>query len=211
MLGRLGNQAKLALSRSPHAGAVALFDDCIDCAADKLMSEYGGPVWDQSAFTVLHDKVRAELFDTTADVVAKVEGILKVWHTVSGLLPAARSTPAIEDIRDQVAGLIYPGFVTDTGYKRLPDLLRYLRAAERRLEKISDDPFRDQERMHKVHDLEDDYHELVEKLPPARRSDDDVRQIRWMIEELRVSYFAQTLGTPYSISEKRIRKAMEQL
>jgi ATP-dependent helicase HrpA len=65
--------------------------------------------------------------------------------------------------------------------------------------------------MHKVHDLEDDYHELVEKLPPARRADDDVRQIRWMIEELRVSYFAQTLGTPYSISEKRIRKAMEQL
>ncbi|AWS45532.1 ATP-dependent RNA helicase HrpA [Streptosporangium sp. 'caverna'] len=211
VLGRLSNQAKLALSRSPHAGAIALFDDCIACAADKLMSEYGGPVWDQSAFTVLHDKVRAELYDTTVDVVTKVEAILKIWHAVSGLLPAARSTPSIEDIRDQVAGLIYPGFVTDTGYKRLPDLLRYLKAAERRLEKISDDPFRDQERMHKVHDLEDDYHELVEKLPPARRTGDDVRQIRWMIEELRVSYFAQTLGTPYSISEKRIRKAMEQL
>ena len=45
----------------------------------------------------------------------------------------------------------------------------------------------------------------------AGRSDDDVRQIRWMIQELRVSYFAQTLGTPYSISDKRIRKAMDQL
>ncbi|GAA2903856.1 ATP-dependent RNA helicase HrpA [Streptosporangium fragile] len=211
VLGRLGNQSKLALSRSPHAGAVALFDDCIACAADKLMTDYGGPVWEESAFTALHDKVRAELFDTTAEVVSRVEDILKVWHTVSTLLADARSTPAVEDIRDQVANLVYPDFVTETGFKRLPDLLRYLRGAERRLEKIPDDPFRDEERMHKIHDIEDDYHELVEKLPQARRSGDDVREIRWMIEELRVSFFAQTLGTPYSISEKRIRKAMERL
>ncbi|MBB2913302.1 ATP-dependent helicase HrpA [Streptosporangium becharense] len=211
VLGRLGNQSKLALSRSPHAGAVALFDDCIACAADKLITDYGGPVWDGPAFTALHDKVRAELFDTTAEVVSRVEDILKVWHTVSTLLADARSTPAIEDVRDQVGNLVYPGFVTETGHRRLPDLLRYLKGVERRLEKIADDPFRDGERMRTIHDIEDDYHELVEKLPPARRSGDDVKEIRWMIEELRVSFFAQTLGTPYSISEKRIRKAMERL
>ncbi|MEV7013105.1 ATP-dependent RNA helicase HrpA [Streptosporangium sp. NPDC051022] len=211
VLGRLDNQSKLALSRSPHAGAVALFDDCVACAADELMGRYGGPVWDGPAFTTLHDKVRAELFDTTAEVVTRVQDILKVWHTVVTLLPEGGSTPAIEDIRDQVADLVYAGFVTETGYRRLPDLLRYLKGAQRRLEKLPDDRFRDTERMHKVHDIEDDYHELVEKLPPARRSDDDVRQIRWMIQELRVSYFAQTLGTPYSISDKRIRKAMDQL
>lgn len=211
VLGRLDNQSKLALSRSPHAGAVALFDDCVACAADELMSRYGGPVWDGPAFTALHDKVRAELFDTTAEVVTRVQDILKVWHTVVTLLPDSRSTPAIEDVRDQVADLVYAGFVTETGYKRLPDLLRYLKGAQRRLEKMSEDRFRDEERMHKVHDIEDDYHELVEKLPPARRSDDDVRQIHWMIQELRVSYFAQTLGTPYSVSDKRIRKAMDQL
>ncbi|MEU0520697.1 ATP-dependent RNA helicase HrpA [Streptosporangium sp. NPDC006007] len=211
VLGRLDNQSKLALSRSPHAGAAALFDDCVACAADELMGRYGGPVWDGPAFTALHDKVRAELFDTTAEVVTRVEAALKVWHKVITLLPEARSTPAVEDIRDQVADLVYPGFVTDTGFKRLPDLFRYLRAAERRLEKLPDDRFRDEERMHKVHDIEDEYHELIERLPPARRSADDVLQIRWMIQELRVSYFAQTLGTPYSISDKRIRKAMEQL
>ncbi|GAA3440837.1 ATP-dependent RNA helicase HrpA [Planomonospora venezuelensis] len=209
ILGGLDNQAKLALSRSPHAGATALFDDCIACAADKLMGEYGGPVWDESAFTTLHDKVRAELFDTTAEVVDRVRGILAVWHAVSTRLAESRSTPAVEDIRGQVADLVYPGFVTATGHARLPDLLRYLKAAERRLEKLPDDPYRDEERMHRIHDIEDDYHDLVEKLPPARRGDEDVRKIRWMIEELRVSYFAQTLGTPYSISDKRIRKAME--
>ncbi|MEU4835580.1 ATP-dependent RNA helicase HrpA [Streptosporangium sp. NPDC023615] len=211
ILGTLGNQSKLALSRSPHSGAAALFDDCVTCAVDRLMSEYGGVVWDKAAYAALYDKVRAELYDTAAEVVARVESILKVWHTVSTLLPASRSTPAVEDIREQVAGLVYPGFVTETGYARLPDLLRYLKGAERRLEKVHDDAFRDRERMDRVHDIEDDYHELVEKLPPGRRGDDDVRQIRWMIEELRVSYFAQTLGTPYSISDKRIRKAMEKL
>ncbi|MFC6575793.1 ATP-dependent RNA helicase HrpA [Planomonospora parontospora] len=209
VLGRLGNQAKLTLSRSPHAGATALFDDCIACAADKLMAEHGGPVWDEAAFAALRDKVRADLFDTTAEVVSRVEGILAVWHAVSGRLAEARSTPAVEDVRDQVANLVYPGFVTDTGYGRLPDLLRYLKAAERRLDKLPEDPYRDEQRMHQVHDVEDDYHDLVEKLPPARRGDEEVRRIRWMIEELRVSYFAQSLGTPYSISDKRIRKAME--
>ncbi|MFD0884642.1 ATP-dependent RNA helicase HrpA [Streptosporangium algeriense] len=211
VLGRLDNQAKLALSRSPHAGAVALFDDCVACAADELMTRYGGPVWDGPAFTTLHDKVRAELFDTTAEVVDRVRDILAVWHTVVTLLPESASTPAVEDIRDQVDDLVHAGFVTETGYRRLPDLLRYLKGAQRRLEKLPDDRFRDEERMHRVHDIEDEYHELVEKLPPARRTGDDVRQIRWMIQELRVSYFAQTLGTPYSISDKRIRKAMEKL
>ncbi|MFG1750299.1 ATP-dependent RNA helicase HrpA [Streptosporangium sandarakinum] len=211
VLGRLDNQAKLALSRSPHAGAVALFDDCVACAADKLMSEYGGPVWDEAAFAALHDKVRAELFDTTEEVVSRARDILAVWHAVSTRLAEARSTPAVEDVRDQVGDLVYPGFVTDTGHRRLPDLLRYLRAAERRLEKMAEDPFRDEERMYKIHDIEDEYHDLVEKLPPARRADDDVREVRWMIQELRVSYFAQTLGTPYPISDKRIRKAMERL
>ncbi|MER7213601.1 ATP-dependent RNA helicase HrpA [Streptosporangium sp. NPDC000239] len=211
VLGRLDNQAKLALSRSPHAGAVALFDDCVACAVDELMTRSGGPVWDGPAFTALHDKVRAELFDTTAEVVDRVRDILSVWHTVVTLLPQGASTPAVEDIRDQVDDLVHDGFVTETGYRRLPDLLRYLRGAQRRLEKMPDDRFRDEERMHRVHDIEDEYHELVEKLPPARRTGDDVRQIRWMIQELRVSYFAQTLGTPYSISDKRIRKAMEKL
>nr|BFE81709.1 hypothetical protein GCM10020093_043100 [Planobispora longispora] len=93
ILGRLDNQAKLTLSRSPHAGATALFDDCVACAADKLMSEYGGPVWDESAFTTLHDKVRAELFDTAAEVVERVRGILAVWHSLGARLAEARPTP----------------------------------------------------------------------------------------------------------------------
>ena len=65
--------------------------------------------------------------------------------------------------------------------------------------------------MLKVDTVQQSRQQWFNKLPPARREDDDVKEIRWMIEELRVSYFAQQLGTPYPISDKRILQAMDQI
>ncbi|NUW30794.1 ATP-dependent RNA helicase HrpA [Nonomuraea sp. SMC257] len=211
LLAGLSNQAKLALSRSPHGGAVALFDDVVNAAADQLMLDMGGTPWDPVAFDRLYQHVRAELHDTAADVLAKVEQILSVWHAVGTRLESLRSSASVEDVREQLGGLVYAGFVTATGRRQLSDVLRYLRAVERRLTKLPEEPWRDEEWMARVHKVEDDYHDLLDKLHPARRSDADVVEIRWMIEELRVSFFAQTLGTPTPVSEKRIAKAMERL
>ncbi|MFG3442987.1 ATP-dependent RNA helicase HrpA [Nonomuraea sp. NPDC047897] len=211
LLGGLSNQAKLALSRSPHGGAVALFDDVVNAAADKLMLDMGGPAWDPAGFDRLHQHVRAELHDTAAEVLGRVEQILAVWHAVGTRLGSLRSSASTDDVREQLGRLVHPGFVTATGHRRLPDLLRYLRAIERRLVKLPEEPWRDEEWMDRVHKVEDDYHDLLRRLHPARRSDPDVTEIRWMIEELRVSFFAQTLGTPTPVSEKRIAKAMEKL
>ncbi|MEV0145822.1 MULTISPECIES: ATP-dependent RNA helicase HrpA [unclassified Nonomuraea] len=211
LLAGLSNQAKLALSRSPHGGAVALFDDVVNAAADKLMLERGGPAWDPVSFDRLYQHVRAELHDTAADVLAKVEQILSVWHAIGTRLDSLPSSGSTEDVREQLGGLVYAGFVTATGNRRLSDVLRYLRAIDRRLTKLPEEPWRDEEWMARVHKVEDDYHDLLDKLHPARRSDPDVVEIRWMIEELRVSFFAQTLGTPTPVSEKRIAKAMEKL
>ncbi|MFI6292028.1 ATP-dependent RNA helicase HrpA [Nonomuraea sp. NPDC050790] len=211
LLGGLSNQAKLALSRSPHGGAVALFDDVVNAAVDKLMTDVGGPAWDPVSFDRLYQHVRADLYDTARDVLGKVEQILSTWHTIGTQLTGLRAGASTEDVRDQLGKLIFAGFVTATGAQRLPDISRYLRAIERRLTKLPEEPWRDEEWMGKVHKVEDDYHDLLERLSPARRTDPDVREIRWMIEELRVSFFAQTLGTPTPVSEKRIAKAMEKL
>ncbi len=200
---------KLALSRSPHGGAAELFDDCTACAADKLITEAGGPAWDADGFQRLHDHVRAELYPVTEDVVARVERILATWHTVQNGLNGPAD--AVADIKQQLDGLVYPGFVTATGHGRLADVNRYLRAVERRLEKLPGDPHRDREWMYKIHDIEDEYRDLLDHLKPADRDAKAVRDVRWMIEELRVSFFAQQLGTPTPVSEKRIRKAMEQI
>src|SRR4029453_13955228 len=114
--------------------------------------------------------------------------------------------PALADIRAQLGGLVYRGFVTDTGSAHLPDLPRYLQAIERRLDKLGENPRAEAERMLQVQQVQQEYAEL-RKLWPAEA----VREIRWMIEELRVSYFAQALGTAYPVSDKRIYRAMDEL
>jgi ATP-dependent helicase HrpA len=208
----LTTQQKLALSHSPHRDAAELFEDCVACAADKLIAESGGPAWKPADFARIHEHVRAELFDTASEVVTRVERILVVWQGVRNTLGAMKSpADTLEEIDEHLSTLVFPGFVTATGYRRLPDLQRYLRAVERRLEKLPDDPYRDREHMLRLDEIRLAYEETVEKLPPARRSEDAVIDIRWMLEELRVSYFAQTLGTPYPISDKRVHRAMAQL
>jgi ATP-dependent helicase HrpA len=112
------------------------------------------------------------------------------------------------DIRAQLSGLVYPGFVTTTGRARLVDVQRYLRAIERRLDALVSRPDRDRSLMSQVHEVAHEYDQWRASLPPARRDDAAVTGVRWMIEELRVSLFAQTVGTPAPVSDKRIRRAM---
>ncbi|HEV7932976.1 MAG TPA: ATP-dependent RNA helicase HrpA [Actinomadura sp.] len=207
---RLSNQAKLALSHNPHGSAAALLEDCVTCAVDKLITEAGGPAWDAAGFTRLHDRVRAELHDTTLDTVVKVERILAVAHRVEVRLRGTKSlalVASLSDIRTHLSGLIYPGFVTATGWRRLTDVHRYLRAIEHRLDKLPENPGRDRQLIAQVERVREAY----ERLRGGRAHGEAAERIRWMIEELRVSYFAQRLGTPYPISEKRILKAIEEL
>jgi ATP-dependent helicase HrpA len=114
-------------------------------------------------------------------------------------------------MRAQFSALIYPGFIAETGARRLPDLVRYLRALTRRLEKAPEDLGRDAERMAAVHRVTDAYQRASADRAVSGRCDENARTVRWMIEELRVSLFAQTLGTPVPVSEKRIQKALDSL
>jgi ATP-dependent helicase HrpA len=116
---------------------------------------------------------------------------------------------ALADIRNQLSGLVHSGFVTEAGYARLPDLLRYLTAIERRLDRLPGNPQRDKQQQDRIAVVQKEYQDMLAALPPARRNSAAVRQIRWMIEELRVNVFAQALGTPYPVSEQRIYRAMD--
>jgi ATP-dependent helicase HrpA len=208
---RLTNQSKLALSHNPHGSVARLFDDCFACAADRLMAESGGPAWDETGFARLNDHVRAGLHDAADAVVTHVERILALAHGIDLRLKGTSSPaliPALTDVRAQLSALVYPGFVTATGWERLPQLVRYLRAIERRLERLPDNPGRDLDLMRQVQALQADYDRLRDHTP---ESDPELQHIRWMLEELRVSFFAQQLGTAYPVSEKRIRKAIETL
>ncbi|QKJ87230.1 ATP-dependent RNA helicase HrpA [Paramixta manurensis] len=211
---KLPNKAKLGLYFNPYGKVLDLIDDCIACGVDKLIAGFGGPTWKRDEFTRLHDKVRAELNDTVVEIAQSVEQILTAVFTINKRLKGRVDMSmalALSDIKAQMAGLVYRGFVTQNGWKRLPDTLRYLQAIERRLEKLPVDPHSDRARMLKVEQVQQAWQSWLNKLPPLRRDDEDVQEIRWMIEELRVSYFAQQLGTPFPISDKRIIQAMEQI
>ncbi|MDN3266394.1 ATP-dependent RNA helicase HrpA [Streptomyces sp. MA15] len=209
---KLTNPQKLALSANPHGSVQALFDDCAMAAADQLIADFGGPVWDEESYRKLFDKVRAEIVDTTVRAVGQVQQVLAAWQACERRLKGVRSPallPNLQDVRTQLDGLVRPGFVTETGLRRLPDLMRYLVAADRRLQQMPTNVQRDTTRMAKVHEMQDEYAWLLEQMPQGRPVPQQVRDIRWMIEELRVSYFAHALGTAYPVSDKRIVKAID--
>ncbi|MFF1277733.1 ATP-dependent RNA helicase HrpA [Streptomyces marokkonensis] len=209
---KLTNAQKLALSANPHGSVQALFDDCATAAADKLIADFGGPVWDEESFRKLYDKVRADIVDTTVRAVGQVQQVLAAWQACERRLKGVRSPallPNLQDVRRQLDGLVRPGFVTEAGLRRLPDLMRYLVAADRRLQQMPANVQRDSTRMAKVHEMQDEYAWLLEQMPQGRPVPREVLDVRWMIEELRVSYFAHALGTAYPVSDKRIVKAID--
>jgi ATP-dependent helicase HrpA len=212
--GRLTTAQKLALSHNPHGSVAALFADCVNCAADGLIAEAGGPAWDAAGFARLAGQVRPRLHAATLEVVTWAGEVLRAAHSAEVRLGELRSPvlePATEDIRAQLKGLVYPGFLTAAGTSRLPALARYLRAVLRRLDRLADNAGRDAQQMAVVHRVEDAYRSALAALPAAARAGQAAREIRWMIEELRVSLFAQTIGTPVPVSERRIMTAIEHL
>jgi ATP-dependent helicase HrpA len=213
--GRLDNRAKLELSRAnPYRSIADLLDDCAGAAVDKLVADAGGPAWDSAAFTELREQVRADLVDAVANVVTQVQAVLATTYDVDQRLGGTRDpalVPALADVRQQLKGLVHPGFVTETGWRQLHHLPRYLRAIAYRLDRLPGNLPRDRQLMAQVHEIEREYRELRAELPVGGPADEGLREIRWMIEELRVNFFAQSLGTAYPVSDKRIFRAMDQL
>ena len=203
----IDRHARLELVRNPDGDLEALLVDCITCAADALIAACGGPPFDEDGFIALRDRGRAELATTVQAVIGQVQRILSSALTVEtrlAELTAPVLAPAVADVQVQLAGLLGPGFVTATGAQRLPDLVRYLHAIVRRLDKLPRDPDRDAGWMHRVAAVTQAYRQLRAHLGDVP----EVVQIRWMIEELRISYFAQELRTPYPVSDKRIYQAI---
>lgn len=209
VLEHLSNTEKLTFSQNPHGSVSALIADCALAAIDKLTP--AELPWDRKSFDALYEVVRAELIDTVFSVTAVVERILATTRRIEKQLKGTTSLAlisALNDIRSQLEQLVYPGFVARTGYAQLSQLPRYLAAIEKRLERLPGNVQRDALNMAAVQRLEDDYDDAVSALLPGRRAGRELTQVRWMIEELRVSLFAVELGTAYSVSEKRIRTVL---
>jgi ATP-dependent helicase HrpA len=176
---------------------------------DALIDE---PAWTAAGFAALRQRVGPRLVAETGAVLGEVERVLGAAHEARLALPAeppAAQRDAVADVRDQFRRLLPTGFVTAAGRGHLPDLVRYVTAIGRRLDRLPREVEIDRARMQRVHTVQQAYDELVRALPAGRAAAPDVRDIAWSIEELRVSLWAQQLGTRRPVSEQRIFRAID--
>jgi ATP-dependent helicase HrpA len=213
---RLSNDTKLAVSRAGWSMA-ALIDDCASAVVDQVIVAGGGPPHSAAGFERLAARLRADLTERAVRLATIAGGALAAADLVRSAADrlASRSgrayARALRDVRRQVDDLVQPGFVSTVGPGRLRDLLRYLDAAGRRLERLPADPHRDAQRQDVIDGLRHRYEILVDSVAAGAggaSAATAAASIRWMIEELRVSLWAQHLGTPTPISAERIDRAL---
>jgi ATP-dependent helicase HrpA len=220
VLARLTNAQKLALGDNPHGSVPSLLEDCLAAAVDAIVADTRASeadIRDAAAFDETLAAVRTHVATRVLEVVDAVEPVLSAARDVRRALDRLTAPAAagmVADVRAQLDSLMYAGFVADTGLARLPHLRRYLRAMLQRLDKGPSSPAslaRDTSSQEVVDRVESAYADLLDSLPPVDRRSEPVRAIGWMVEELRVSLFANSLGTAYPVSEKRIRAAIAAL
>ncbi|WP_067700390.1 ATP-dependent RNA helicase HrpA [Nocardia jejuensis] len=200
---------RLALSQNPYGSLDGLLEDCRASAADELIAAAGGPVRTPEQFKALVEKVRPKFSDTVVRIVRSVVPVLAEAHRVRAALADTRDRDAAEDVTHQLDELVFRGFVSEWGSVRLREVPRYLEGARLRLEALPAAANRDRQGMIELDRVHAVYERLLASLPEGRKHGRDITEIWWMIEELRVSLFAQQLGTPYPVSAKRIEKAID--
>ncbi|MFJ4760096.1 ATP-dependent RNA helicase HrpA [Kocuria marina] len=208
----LSQKERLIFTQNPHGSVEALITDCTIAAIDRLVPEE--PPFTRDQFRAVAEHVRAELIDTVFAVTALVTTALTESNTVRKRLKKPGSLGAVaafKDMSEQLSRLIHPGFVARTGWRALQRVPRYLAGINVRLDKLSGHLQRDAVAMQTVHDLEAEYRAAVDAVPSTVPTPAALRAVRWDLEELRISFFAQELGTAHTVSEKRIRKRLREL
>ena len=213
VLDSMTGRAKLALARDSDGRPADVVRDAIAAAIDALVAENGGPAWDEAGFAALRRAVADKVVARSIQVLRAVAAVHAEAYAVRQAL-AAPAPPALklsrDDTREQLATLVGADVATRVGVGRLPDLRRYLEAMTIRLDRLPRELARDLGEMNRVHDLEDGWHDALDALPADTPVPPALADVRWMLEELRVSLFANALGTAYPVSEKRIRQVLRE-
>ncbi|MEO7431777.1 MAG: DUF3418 domain-containing protein, partial [Dokdonella sp.] len=201
----------LALKWTPLGSADALRSDLIEAALRERFDGHDLDIRDRAAFEHAKEVIARELFPAAVERLALAETVIAGYAELRPLLEPplmgfARAN--YDDLKEQLNELLAPGFLRDVGKSRLAEFPRYLRAMKLRAERLRQDPARDQARMLALQGYWRDYLKLR-----AERGGEDaaLSQLRWLVEELRVSTFAQELRTREAVSPKRLAKLVEEL
>ncbi|NYJ18341.1 ATP-dependent helicase HrpA [Leifsonia psychrotolerans] len=204
---------KMSLATSPYRSTQALFDDCLAAAVDDVLYRVkpDGLVFMRAEFDTVRDRVSGVIMDSMFETVGLVARILTASRVADKALKAATSMallPAISDAREQLTGLVYPGFVSATGLAQLRHLPRYLGGITARVGKLAENPGRDRVWMNEVQAATAKFATAGGTIPLPATAAPNLVRARWMIEELRISLFAQELKAAESVSLQRIQKVL---
>lgn len=210
VLDGLTNAEKLGLAGSPYPSVAELLDDCRAAVVGAAV-DARPPVRDEAAYVALRAEAardqEAHLRAVMGDVIRVLDAWRRAEKSLSGRADMAL-LPALTDMRAQLGRLVHPGFVGEAGAAQLRRYPVYLAALEQRRDRLPGQVNRDRQLMDQLLDLQDAYLHRVEALPAGRPPGERLRQVRWMLEEYRVSLWAQQLGTPYPVSDQRIRRSL---
>ena len=205
----LGATGLLAWSAS---GSVeTLVDGLVQSSLVLVAGNHPAGIRDEAAFMALLDNVRAGLGPVFRTQSGFLDKALSAWSEVSNTLDDDyfNFRPQVfNDMRSQLDDMLYDGFLHELPPERLEHYPRYLEAMRIRLESIEKDPNRDAERMAQVEPF---WHQYLQLLEQGRDYDEAMDEYRWLMEEFRVSLFAQQLGTRAKVSVQRLRKARQKV
>ncbi|WP_417555489.1 ATP-dependent RNA helicase HrpA [Microbacterium sp.] len=209
----LTSAEKLALAASPYQNVAALIEDARTAVVRGLIEAEvpNGVIRDEAEFRRVQDAVNAALVDSLFACVSLVAAILTKSRAVERGIKSQNSLALLgplNDIRSQLAGLIRPGFISATGVERLAHLPRYLDGMLERLKILANEPGKDRTRMTEFERMAKAYEDAGGTIPLASDASAALVDVRWLLEEYRVSVFAQRLGTAQPVSPQRIMKAL---
>ncbi len=209
----LTSNEKLTLAASPYPNTKALFDDCLLAVVDSVLYRMkpDGQVFMRAEFEAVRDRVSGVVMDSMFDTVALVTRTLTAARAAEKAIAGTTSLaflPALGDAKTQLAGLVYPGFVSATGLDQLKHLPRYLAGIAQRMQALPTNPGRDRAWQTQVETATALYTDAGGRIPPAPDAPANLVHARWMLEEFRVSLFAQSLGTAETASLPRLRKLL---
>ncbi|CAD5379985.1 ATP-dependent RNA helicase HrpA [Pseudomonas sp. OF001] len=188
----------------------ALVEDILLASLDSCILEGESPLpRDGAALAALAERKRGSWSEHAERLAKLVLEILKLWHGLQkrfkGRIDLAMAV-ALNDIKAQLANLVYPGFVRQTPAEWLKEYPRYLKAIEQRLDKVGSQLQRDRVWSGELAGYWEQYQARAAKHAQEGKRDPELTLYRWMLEEYRVSLFAQQLGTRMAVSDKRLNK-----
>jgi len=177
---------------------------------EALLGNRQGSLLEKEQFLAHIEKQKTEISTTLKELSSQLLTVLSLTHDINKQLKGKIDLSLLEtlnDVKDQMGSLVYVGFLDNVSMDELRQYPRYLKAVLKRLERLAGEANKDRTLRLQVQSLWDDYKKLLKKSGESV----ELREFRWMLEEFRVSLFAQDLGTAYPVSQKRLEKRFAEI